>query len=256
MHDALAGQDLVRTDFRVPALAAVDLTDHTVHEVVARGKHMLTRLTGAGSQPLTLHTHFRMDGSWHLYRPGERWRRPGHQARLVLDTRPWQAVGFLLHDVRIVPTKDEHHVVGHLGPDLLGDDWDLTEAIGRLSADPVREIGLALLDQHLITGLGNLYRTEVLFLHGITPWTPVDDVVDLVRLLDRARNLMILNKNDWPQVTTGDARRGRQHWVFERTGRPCWRCNTPVRTARQGTSPRDRITYWCPQCQQGPGPNP
>lgn len=252
MHDALAGHDLIRSDFRVPALATVDLRGYTVQEVAASGKHVLTRVTRAGSPSLTIHAHFRMDGSWHLYRPGERWRRPGHQARLVLDTRPWQAVGFLLHDVRIVRTKDEQQLVGHLGPDLLGESWDLAEAIRRLAADPTREIGLALLDQTVIAGLGNLYRTEVLFLHGVSPWTPVGDVVDLERLLTRARELLILNKDDWPQVTTGESRRGRQHWVFERAGRPCLRCGSPVRTARQGPGPYDRVAYWCPHCQRGP----
>lgn len=250
MHDALAGRELTRSDFRVPALATTDLAGHRVREVVARGKHMLTRVEAAGSPALTVHTHFRMDGSWQLYRPGERWRRPGHQARLVLDTAEWQAVGFLLHDVRVVRTKEEHRLVGHLGPDLLGADWDLPEALRRLTADPT-EIGLALLDQRNLAGIGNLYRCEVLFLHGVTPWTPVSAVTDLDRLVTRARDLLVRNRDDWPQVTTGDARRGRQHWVFERAGRPCRRCDTPVRTARQGDQPQDRVTYWCPHCQRG-----
>lgn len=254
MHDALGGQTLTRSDFRVPALATVDLAGRTVREVVARGKHMLTRLTADEAPALTVHTHFKMDGSWQLYRPGERWRRPGHQARLVLDTPPWQAVGFLLHDIRVLRTRDEQQLVGHLGPDLLGDDWDLAEAVRRLAAEPTREIGLALLDQRNLAGIGNLYRTEVLFLHGVTPWTPVGDVDDLPRLVERARTLLVANKDDWPQITTGDSRRGRQHWVFERAGRPCLRCATPVRTAMQGTPPQDRVTYWCPHCQRGPGP--
>lgn len=252
MHDALAGQELTRSDFRVPSLATVDLAGFTVGEVTARGKHMLTRIKATGSRALTIHTHFRMDGSWQLYHRGERWRRPGHQARLVLDTQTWQAVGFLLHDVRVVATEDEQQLVGHLGPDLLGQDCDAAEAVRRLSAAPDHEIGLALLDQRNLAGIGNLYRTEVLFLHSTSPWTPVGDVDDLPKLVERAQRLLHANKDDWPQVTTGDPRRGRQHWVFERAGRPCHRCGTAVRTARQGTTPQDRVTYWCPRCQPAP----
>ena len=254
MHDALAGQRLARSDFRVPRYATVDLSGRTVREVVPRGKHMLLRIEASDTPPLTVHTHFRMDGSWHLYRPGQRWRRPGHQARLVLDTATRQAVGFSLHDIRVIRTSEEHRLVGHLGPDLLGDDWDPAIALANLTAQPDAEIGLALLDQRNLAGLGNLYRTEVLFLHEITPWTRVGDVDDLPDLLTRAHDLLLRNRDDWPQVTTGDPRRGRQHWIFERAGRPCHRCGTLVRSARQGGEPQDRITYWCPRCQQGPVP--
>src|SRR3954447_24833814 len=117
MHDALAGQALVRTDFRVPDLATVDLSGRDVLEVVSRGKHLLTRIDGG----LTLHTHFRMDGTWHLYPSGARWTGgPAWQVRLVLETEQWQAVGYRLPVVELLPTADEHRVVGHLGPDLLG----------------------------------------------------------------------------------------------------------------------------------------
>ncbi|MQA80197.1 MAG: DNA glycosylase [Streptosporangiales bacterium] len=248
MHDAFAGRGLVRSDFRVPRHATADLTGRTVEEVLARGKHMLTRVEG----DVTLHTHFRMDGSWHLHPPGTRWRRPGHQARIVLANEEWEAVGFSLHDVRLVRRSAEERLVGHLGPDLLGPDWDLAEAVRRLRAAPHRDVGLALLDQRNLAGIGNLYRTEVLFLHGTSPWTSVGDVVDLDRLVSRARDLLLLNRDDWPQVTTGDSRRGQHHWVFERAGRPCRRCGATIRTARQGNAPDDRVTYWCPSCQQGP----
>lgn len=255
MHDAFAGQRLTRTDFRVPAYATADLAGRTVREVVARGKHMLLRMTATDDRPATtVHTHFRMDGGWQLYRPGERWRRPGHRARLVLESKHWQAVGFLLHDIKLVATRDEPRLVGHLGPDLLGDDWDLDVALANLASRPDAEIGLALLDQRNLAGIGNLYRTEILFLHGVTPWTPVSDVEGLDRLVIKARDLLDLNKDDWPQITTGDSRRGRHHWVFERVGRPCYLCGTSVRTARQGDQPQDRVTYWCPRCQQGPSP--
>src|SRR5919201_5957994 len=157
MHAALAGQVLVATDFRVPRFATADLSGQTVREVAARGKHLLLR-TDAG---VTLHTHFKMEGEWHLYRPGERWRAPAFQARAVLTTRPWVAVGFRLGICELLPTEREHDVVGHLGPDVLGPDWDAAEAVRRLGADPRRAIGTAPLDQWAIAGPCNISTREV-----------------------------------------------------------------------------------------------
>jgi endonuclease-8 len=251
LHEALADDVLVRSDFRVPSLATTDLSGRRVLEVVPRGKHLLTRLKDG----LTLHTHFRMDGSWHLYRPGDRWGGgPDWQVRAVLETAAWQAVGYRLPVVELLPTDREDDVVGHLGPDVLGPDWDLDEAVRRVGADPDREVGLALLDQRLLAGLGNLYRTEVLFLQGLTPWVRVGDVPDLPALLDKGRRLMAANRGRREQSTTGSLRGGEMHWVFERTGRPCRRCGTRVLSAEQGQAPRARLSYWCPHCQLGPTP--
>ncbi len=253
LHEALAGQVLLRSDFRVPQLATTDLSGRTVLEVVPRGKHLLTRLSGG----LTLHTHFRMDGSWHLYRPGDRWTGgPDWQVRVVLDTEPWQAVGYRLPVVDLLETADEHAFVGHLGPDVLGPDWDADEALRRLRADPDREVGLALLDQRVLAGLGNLYRCEVLFLRGRTPWVRVGDVPDLPALVDKGRRLLLANRERWEQSTTGSLRYGEMHWVFERSGKPCRRCGTRILTAEQGAAPYARLTYWCPRCQLGPAPPP
>ncbi len=251
MHEALAGRELTRSDFRVPALATVDLTGRTVLEVVPRGKHLLTRLSGGS----TLHTHFRMEGSWHLYRPGDRWRGgPAWQVRVVLENAQWQAVGYRLPVVELLATDAESGAVGHLGPDLLAEDWDLSEALRRLRADPAREIGLALLDQRNLAGLGNLYRTETLFLHGRTPWTAVADVPDLSALVEKGRRLMLANRGRWEQSTTGSLRRGQTHWVFERSGQACRRCGTSIAVAEQGAAPHVRLSYWCPRCQLGPAP--
>jgi endonuclease-8 len=253
LHAALAGRVLVRAELRVPRLAAVDLAGQTVLDVVARGKHLLARLSGGS----TLHTHLRMDGTWHLYRPGDRWTGgPDWQVRVLLANPEWQAVGFRLPVVQLLATGREDEVVGHLGPDLLGPDWDLAEAVRRLRAEPAREVGMALLDQRRLAGLGNLYRTEMLFLHGVTPWLPVGEVPDLPRLVETGRRLMTANRDRWEQSTTGALRHGEMHWVFERTGRPCRRCGSPVRSAEQGEPPRARLTYWCPHCQQGPAPPP
>jgi endonuclease-8 len=260
MHDALAGRPVVASDFRVPHLATTDLTGQTVNEVVSRGKHMLTR-TDAG---LTLHTHYMMDGAWHLYRPATPWKGgPASQVRAVLTNAEWVAVGYRLPVVELLRTTDEDKVVGHLGPDLLGVDgaaggWDEAEVLRRLHRRPDRQIGPALLDQSNLAGIGNLYKTEALFLSGLTPWTRVEDVPDLAGAVRRARRLLVANKKHAHQTTTGSVRRGEDHWVFERSGRPCRRCGTPIRSAEQAEPEqpiRARLSYWCPTCQRGPAPN-
>lgn len=253
LHDALAGSRLTRSDFRVPQLATTDLAGRTVAEVVSRGKHLLTRV----DDDLTLHTHFRMEGSWHLYRHGDRWRGgPQWQVRVVLETAGWQAVGYRLPVVELLPREREADAVGHLGPDILGPDWDPAEALRRLGTRPEREIGDALLDQRNLAGIGNLYKTESLFLSGVSPWTLVGEVADLAGLVGRAARLLEANKETARQVTTGDTRPGRAHWVFERQGRPCLRCGATVASADQGSAPYTRISYWCPRCQPGDAPPP
>ncbi len=253
MHEALAEKVLTRTDFRVPQLATTDLSGRRVLEVVPRGKHMLTRLEGG----LTLHTHFRMDGSWHLYAPGARWTGgPDWQVRVVLSTDDVDAVGYRMPVLALVETAEESAVVGHLGPDTLGPDWDADVAVANLLAEPDAEVGTALLDQRKLAGLGNLYRCEVLFVRGLSPWTLVRDVPDLHALVEKGRRLMDVNKERWEQATTGSLRPGEDHWVFERTGRPCRRCRTRVLSAEQGPAPYARLTYWCPRCQPGPSPAP
>ncbi len=252
LRAALAGQMLTRSDFRVPQLATTDVSGRRVEAVVARGKHLLTRLEGG----LTLHTHFRMDGSWRLFRPGQAWNGgPDWQVRAVLENAQWQAVGYRLPVIELLATADEADAVGHLGPDVLGPDWDPAQAAHRLGQDPAREIGPALLDQRNLAGIGNVYKTEVLFLRGISPWTATADV-DLAALVTLGARLMQANRGRWEQVTTGDLRPGRGHWVFERQGRPCRRCGTTVRSAEQGDPPYQRLSYWCPRCQPGPAPAP
>ena len=242
LDEALAGKVLVGSDFRMPQLATVDLTGETVLQVASRGKHLLTRL----SSGRTLHTHFRMEGSWHLYSPGTRWTQ--QEVRVVLTVPDRVAVGYRLPVVELLATADEDDVVGHLGPDVLSDDFDADEAVRRLAAQPDREIGMALLDQRTLAGIGNLYRLEVLFLRGVNPWRRVGDV-DLPPLVALARRLMVLNRSHVEQVTTGSKRRGEQHWVFERGRRACRRCGTPIERADQGEAPYSRVTYWCPRCQ-------
>ena len=238
------------SDFRVPQLATADLTGWTVRESASRGKHLLLRLSTPDSTQWTLHSHLRMDGSWRVYRPDEHWRVPAHLVRVVLRADRAAAVGVHLHELALVPTAEEDSLVGFLGPDLLGPDWDPDEAVRRLRARPDRPIAEALLDQRNLAGIGNLYKAETLFLRGVWPWTPVSEVDDLAAIVALAQRLLAANRGRWSQVTTGSLRRGEQVYVFERAGRPCRRCGTPIRRAVQGEP--ERLTYWCPRCQAAP----
>jgi len=241
---ALTGHQLVRSDFRVPAFATLDLVGETVDSVASRGKHLLMRIGD-----WTVHSHLKMEGSWHLYRQGSRWRRPEWQARAVLTTADWTAVGFQLGLLEVVPRTEEESIVGYLGPDLLGSDWDADEALRRLTADPTRPVGLALLDQRVLAGLGNVYRNELCFLRGVLPTRPVGEVNDPARLIDLAHRLIDANKDRTERTTTGTLR-GATDWVYRREGKACLRCGT---TIERGTLGEDELQlrdiYWCPRCQ-------
>jgi endonuclease VIII len=246
LNEVLAGRVLTRSEFRVPSLAATDLTGVGVREVVSRGKHQLFRFGNA----LTLHTHLRMDGTWRIFSTGRKWSGgPEFEIRVVLATDDHAAVGYRLPVVELVATADEDSVVGHLGPDLLGPDWDLDEAVRRISSAPERTIGEALLDQRNLAGLGTFYRAELLFLQGIHPRTPVGQVGNLRRMVQRGQQLMFANRWRAEQSTTGDLRSNRRAYVFERPGQPCRRCGTAVRTEEFGPAGQERRSYWCPRCQ-------
>jgi len=239
------------------ALATTDLRGSTVAEVVPRGKHLLFRFAGGPGDGLTLHTHFRMDGSWHLYGDGQRWHGgPQHQIRAILTVAGTSAVGYRLPVMELLPTADEGGVIGHLGPDLLDPDVDLAAAAQGVSGQPERVIGDVLLDQGVVAGVGNLYRAETCFLAGVTPFMPVAELAaygtSAAAVLAIARKLLTVNADRAVQVTTGLSRRDAQHWVFER--RACLRCGTRVSTAMSGVAPRQRVAYWCPACQRGPAP--
>ena len=250
LHAALAGQTVLRSDVRVPRFATADLGGKRVDEVVAIGKHLLMRI-GA----VTVHSHLKMEGVWHLMRLGERWRRPAFEARMVLETTaaegaPWQAVGFALGELELVARDAEDDVVGYLGPDPLGPDFDRDEALRRLTSDPDRPIGLALLDQRNVAGFGNDYRNELLFLRGVLPETPVG-AVDATAALDLGVRLIRANRDRDERTTTGNTRRGERLWVAHRDGQPCRRCGTRIRRGLLGDDAlTERITWFCPSCQR------
>jgi endonuclease-8 len=251
---ALVGRVVRRSEFRVPALATADLSGYRVTESASAGKHLLLRLQPPGpGQPLTLHSHLRMDGEWRTFPVGGRWAGiPAHLIRVVLHTDETVAVGYRLHDLALVPTGREPELIGHLGPDLLGPDWDPAEAVRRLAGGPDAAVAEALLDQRNLAGIGNLYKCELLFLRGVWPWTPVGAVPDLPGLVALAHRLLAANRGRWTQSTTGSLHRGQTTYVYGRRAQPCRRCGTPIERAEQG----ERITYWCPTCQPAPRGGP
>ncbi|MFP5345911.1 MAG: DNA-formamidopyrimidine glycosylase family protein [Actinomycetes bacterium] len=272
LHAALAGRVLLSSDLRWPSLATTDLRGRTVVEVVSVGKHVLARLSASagggsdGAVPLTLHSHLKMEGAWEIRssrtdgsarRP--RGGRPERESdvRAVLVNAEWTAVGRRLGMLDLLPTSREAGLVGHLGPDLLGADWgpaSLARALSNLRQNPERPVGEALLDQRLVAGIGTFYMAEALFVRGITPWTPVAEVVDVEGLVVVAQRMLEVNSRRAGQVTTGVNANGRQQWVHGRAGRPCRRCGTPVRVAPLGSAPHDRVAFYCPSCQRGPVP--
>ncbi|MGV9990628.1 Fpg/Nei family DNA glycosylase [Streptomyces sp. NPDC003374] len=253
LHDALAGKVLTRSDFRVPKYATVDLSGRTVLDTVSRGKHLLTRFEGG----LTLHSHLRMEGAWKVYGHGERFRGgPAHQIRAVLATADRAAVGYRLPVLELLRSSEEERAVGHLGPDLLGPDWDPDLALANLLADPGRRLGEALLDQRNLAGIGNIYKSELCFLLGVTPWLPVGALPAdrAAKLPALAKRLLEVNRDRVVRRTTG--LRNQDLFVYGRAPRPCLRCGTSVRVADQGDGSQERPTYWCPSCQAGPAPAP
>jgi endonuclease-8 len=299
LHAALAGQQLLSSDFRVPRFATLRLGGWTVTEVVPRGKHLLMRLQGPaapgpGSTPrppdplgrshpgqpaagqaaageaapadrnrLTIHSHLKMEGTWQVYPPGGRWRKPGFTARCVLRTATADAVGFSLGILEVVRTSEEDTVVGHLGPDLLGPDWDLAEAERRIRSAPDIPVGVALLDQRNLAGIGNIYRCEACFLSGIHPASPVSAVPDLAGMITDAKVLLEANVGAGRRTTVLNPRGvavGRTsglpgYWVYRREHQPCLKCRTPIRRGVLGPTggTEERDIYFCPKCQPQPG---
>ncbi|KJQ53993.1 DNA-formamidopyrimidine glycosylase family protein [Microbacterium sp. SA39] len=244
LDEALAGGEVTRFDLRVPRFATLDLTGQPVHGAVSRGKHLLLRIGDS-----TLHSHLRMDGAWFTYRPGEKWRHPAFKVRAIVGTAEREAVGVDIAEIEVVATRDEEDLVGYLGPDPLADDWDIAEAIRRLSAD-TRSIHVALLDQRNVAGFGNEYAAELLFLRGILPTTPTPEV-DVPALLELGVRTIRANRDRSGRTFTGIDRPGQAAWVYGRSGRPCRRCGTRILRGELGADPtRERVTFWCPFCQR------
>ena len=253
LHRALAGRVVTRFESVFPALTRVHedtpITGRTVEMVTARGKHLLIRLSG----DLTLRTHMRMNGSWHIYRPGEVWQRSRRDMRIVLATSDFVAVGFSIPVAEWLRTSaaGRHEALRTLGPELLADDFDAAEAGRRLRERGDTPIADALLNQRVMAGIGNVYKSEVLFAARVSPFATVASLPDtaLEKILALAAKFMRANVTDGTAIvtytgfrrTTGRADPSARLWVYGRAGEPCRRCGTPVA----------RATYWCERCQAG-----
>jgi endonuclease VIII len=265
MHRVLAGQVVTRFETVYAHLDRVQvdtpLVGRTIERCASAGKHHLIVFSG----DLILRTHMRMSGSWHLYRPGERWWRGPQAMRVRIDTDEWVAVAFNVPVAEFVTAAglQSEGPMAVLGPDLLGADFDRAEAVRRLAASGHQPIAMSLLDQRLVAGVGNVYKSEVLFLGGVSPFTPAGALPApvLERLLDLARGLLRDNVVDGTAAAIQTYRNLRQAnraaahadslWVYGRAGKPCRKCTTLIEMRKQG--PDARPTFWCPQCQTGSG---
>jgi endonuclease-8 len=215
------------------------------------------RVGGAWRGPLVLRTHMRMHGSWHIYRPGERWQRPAREMRVLVATAAFVAVGFNVPDAEFARAADvgARDAIAELGPDLLAPDFDASEAVRRLQARGAVTIAEALLDQRALAGIGNVFKSEVLFEGGVAPFSPVATVAPdrLAGLVAIARRQLAANviaaRTGHGRRTTGRLAPSEGLWVYGRGGRPCRRCGTTIAFAKQGLGARP--TYWCPTCQPG-----
>ena len=250
LNEALADQVIVDADLRWPGLSTADLRGMRTLQIVSRGKNLLHRLDAG----FTLHSHLRMEGQWRVESTARMAKRAltNPQLRAVVATERWTALGLRLGSLHLVATRDEDLLLGHLGPDVLGPDWDATEAARRIGASSAT-IGSALLDQRNLAGVGTLYASETLFLERLSPWHPASGLAsaEVRRVVDRVRRLLDVNRHNVIQSTTGVQRHGETTYVHGRSGRPCRRCGNPIRVSVLGTPPKDRAFFYCPSCQGG-----
>ncbi|MCW2541765.1 MAG: nei [Frankiales bacterium] len=246
LRQALVARPVTRFELRVPSLALASEIGAAVLAVEPVGKHLLMRFSSGH----TLHSHLRMDGAWRVGPAEQRSRGgPDHAIRALVGNAQWLAAGFRVHDLALVPTSDESQLIGHLGPDLLSPEFDLDEGLRRFAERPARPIGEALLDQRLVAGIGNVYKSELLFLHRLDPWQPTDTVAELPALLTDAVRLLAANCRRFNRSTTGWTQPGQQYFVYGRAGRSCRRCGTAIGKAEQGPPGTERVLYVCPSCQ-------
>jgi endonuclease-8 len=259
LHRALAGSTVTRFDSAFPALNRIHddhpVTGRTIESVTSRGKHLLMTFSG----DLVLRTHMRLNGSWHIYRPGERWRRPAREMRILVETARFVAVAF---SVPIAEWLTSHSLARHaeltaLGPDLLSSGFNPAEVLRRMRAHGADAIADVLLNQRILAGIGNVFKSEVLFLTGFDPFRTVatlsDD--DLMRIIDEGvaqlrANVLGRDRTLSPAAgrrTTRSLDPRASLWVYGRAGLPCRRCGTPIQSRKTGLDAR--LTFWCPRCQ-------
>ena len=249
LRDALAGHEIVRFEFRRdPRGSRLPAPGVRVRSVDARGKHLLIEFDDGAR----LHTHMQMSGAWHVYAPGERWRRPAHRARVVVEVDDGTtAVCFdapvveLRRAGRTSPSTRAYRALERLGPDLCTPDPDLAIVLANAAAiDGRTEVAAMLRDQRIASGVGNVFVSEICWACGVHPFTPVQylDGDTLRALYDTAHRMLVANL-----LTSGRRTHARGLAVYGRAGRPCPRCRNPIEHARRGEPPRS--AYWCPHCQ-------
>jgi endonuclease-8 len=238
---ALAGRAVARFESVFSRLTRANddrrIVGRTVERIDARGKHLLIWFSG----DLVLRTHMRMRGSWHIYRPGERWQRPHADMRIVIGTAEYEAVAFSVPVAELTGAHDleRDSPLRDLGPDILSEQFDAADVVSRIQALPDAEIANALLDQHCVAGIGNIFKSESLFVARVDPFARVGTLTreDVSRVVDAARRLMRASANGRPAEFS----------VYGRGGRPCRRCGTLISRRKQGENAR--VTYWCERCQ-------
>ncbi len=251
---ALAGRVVTKFETQFPRLARVDydspLAGRTVESVEPSGKWLRMNFSG----DLILLTHMLMNGSWHIYRPGEPWQKPRSQMRVAVYTESFVAVAFSIQvaEFHTAETLRRQRSVSRLGPDVLAENFDAQEAAARLAARPELEVGVALLTQSILAGLGNVYKSEVCFTAGVNPFRTVRSLVpeELAALIGAARKYMLSNVSETYagiRRTTGQTNPAERFWVYGRRGEPCRRCGSGILSRKQGDGAR--TTFWCPQCQ-------
>jgi endonuclease-8 len=262
LERAIGGQVVTRFETVLVKLARVDddtpIAGRTVERVDSEGKWLVMRFSGG----LILLTHMLMSGSWHIYRPGERWKRPRRDMRIVIETPPMVAVAFLVPVAEFHTEESLTRRAGFaaLGPRVLEDDFDAALAAANLRSAPELEIGVALMTQRLVAGLGNVFKSEVCFVGGVNPFRRVATVTDaeLDALMAAAKKLMRANIREASggaiathfglRHTTGRSDPEESMWVYHRTGRPCRNCGTPIEWKRHAAD--GRSSFWCPHCQR------
>lgn len=258
LQRGLAGLTVSRFESVFPALNRVDddqpIAGRVVESVTSRGKHLLITLSG----DLILHTHMRMNGVWHLYGPGERWRRPSHDMRIVIEAGGQAAVGFTIPVAEFLTSRTlaRHDQLRRLGPDLLDPQFDRADAHARLRARDSDAVADALLNQQVLSGLGNVLKSEVLFVSRIDPFARVEQLTgaQLDRLIETSLRLIGMNvmesamwRRGFGRQTTGSLDPSARLWVYGRGGKPCRKCGTRIASRKTGLDAR--VTYWCPKCQ-------
>ncbi len=261
LNRALCGQVVCGFDTHLPKLARVDfdsgVVGRTVEKVDAHGKWMMMHFSG----DLILLTHMLMSGSWHIYRPGEKWQRPAIDMRIVVKTEKIWAVGFNVPvaEFHTADTLRRREGFRRLGQDVLAEDFDPAESVRRLREHGHLEVGVALLTQSIMAGLGNVFKSEVCFACGVNPFRRVDSLrmEEVASLVHTSRKFLLANVTETSddhivtytglRRTTGRSNGEERLWVYRRRNEPCRRCGTPIESRKQGVDAR--TTFWCPQCQ-------